>query len=178
MGFYLNKISFKIFNCNVTDNISITGYESECVDMKTFIIFNVCVNIESITYHQKFRYSELLQLHRELKDKSDKVPPFPPKQILNFNAKILENRKKALNKYLQLVFRNYELQCFLLDWMDIPRLHPIIEDGFNSDEQKDDLQLNHAPVICFVPEMEEELLSRTSSMIVKGVIQALRNPEF
>lgn len=120
-----------------------------------------------------------MQLHKELKEKSDKVPPFPPKQILNFNAKILENRKKALNKYLQLVFRNFELQSLLLDWMDIPRLYPTIEDGFNSeDEQKDDLQLNHAPVICFAPEVEAELLSGTSSMVVKGVLQALRSPEF
>lgn len=120
-----------------------------------------------------------MQLHKELKEKSDKVPPFPPKQILNFNAKILENRKKALNKYLQLVFRNFELQSLLLDWMDIPRLYPIIEDGFNSeDEQKDDLQLSHAPVIYFAPETESELLSGTSSMVVKGVLQALRSPEF
>ncbi|WAR11112.1 SNX24-like protein [Mya arenaria] len=46
------------------------------------------------------RYSEFEELHKQLKKVVD-TPEFPPKKVLKFSHKVVEQRRVALELYLQ-----------------------------------------------------------------------------
>lgn len=52
------------------------------------------------------RYSEFEELHKQLK-KVISTPEFPPKKVLKFNPKVLEQRRVTLELYLQVFIYLY-----------------------------------------------------------------------
>mmetsp|Transcript_22117 Transcript_22117/g.21827 ORF Transcript_22117/g.21827 Transcript_22117/m.21827 type:complete len:149 (-) Transcript_22117:109-555(-) len=56
------------------------------------------------------RYSQIRQLHQNLKNVSNQIPKFPPKKIFgNKNKEFLETRKRGLEDYLISIANNHEL---------------------------------------------------------------------
>lgn len=52
-------------------------------------------------YFSERRYSEFSSLHRTLKKDSSNIAPFPPKRVRNSQPKVLEQRREALEVYIQ-----------------------------------------------------------------------------
>ncbi|XP_054498136.1 sorting nexin-22 isoform X6 [Agelaius tricolor] len=67
------------------------------------------------------RYSEFQALHKRIK-KTCKVPDFPPRHVPNWMPKALEQRRQALEVYLQgVLYHNKELPQDILDFLKVPR---------------------------------------------------------
>ncbi|XP_030810863.1 sorting nexin-22 isoform X2 [Camarhynchus parvulus] len=65
------------------------------------------------------RYSEFQALHKRIK-KSCKVPDFPPRHVPNWMPKALEQRRQALELYLQgVLYHNEELPQDILDFLKV-----------------------------------------------------------
>ncbi|XP_063025393.1 sorting nexin-22 isoform X1 [Melospiza melodia melodia] len=63
------------------------------------------------------RYSEFQALHKRIK-KTCKVPDFPPRHVPNWMPKALEQRRQALEVYLQgVLYHNKELPQDILDFL-------------------------------------------------------------
>ncbi|KAI8478674.1 Sorting nexin-24 [Branchiostoma belcheri] len=93
------------------------------------------------------RYSELHTLHRELK-KTYLTPEFPPKRVRNWNPKVLEQRRRGLETYLQGLIHQDILPKILLDFLEInmaTQLGYEEIDGISRDRNK----ASHQPVLSF-----------------------------
>ncbi|NWX36706.1 SNX22 protein, partial [Notiomystis cincta] len=63
------------------------------------------------------RYSEFQALHKRIK-KTCKVPYFPQRHVPNWMPKVLEQRRQALELYLQgVLYHNEELPQDVLDFL-------------------------------------------------------------
>ncbi|XP_053844173.1 sorting nexin-22 isoform X2 [Vidua macroura] len=67
------------------------------------------------------RYSEFQALHKQIK-KTCKVPDFPTRHVPNWMPKVLEQRRQALEVYLQgVLYHNEELPQDILDFLKVRR---------------------------------------------------------
>eukprot|EP00058_Branchiostoma_floridae_P000249 XP_002585737.1 hypothetical protein BRAFLDRAFT_111358 [Branchiostoma floridae] len=104
-----------------------------CPPVQVFVI-EVCAAGRRHTLEK--RYSELHTLHRELK-KSYLTPEFPPKRVRNWNPKVLEQRRRGLETYLQGLIHQDILPKILLDFLEINMATQL---GYEA---------SHQPVLCF-----------------------------
>ncbi|CAG7816069.1 unnamed protein product [Allacma fusca] len=74
----------------------------------TYLVYNVHINGN---FHCALRYRQVLGLHEQLRKEfgSGKLPSFPPKKFLSLSATQLEERRSALEKYIQNASQNYEV---------------------------------------------------------------------
>jgi len=158
------------------DGIVVNGYETATSNNKDYIVFDISVTIDGIKHQIKQRYSELLQIHKGLKCKFyGQLPVFPPKQVLTFNTKNLESRKRALNNYLQAVFFAVDLHEILLDYLKIPRLFSNSY-AISSESFDDATESTHSPIVQANKEEVNES-SYDGDTVIKGVMQAMYNSE-
>ncbi|ELU18303.1 hypothetical protein CAPTEDRAFT_150546 [Capitella teleta] len=77
---------------------------SECTDPtgSNYTVFNIHING---VYHCSVRYKQFHNFHEQLKREftGTQFPPFPPKKLLALNSAQLEERRAALERYLQTV---------------------------------------------------------------------------
>ncbi|XP_045216727.1 sorting nexin-24-like isoform X2 [Mercenaria mercenaria] len=93
--------------------VSIPSYQKVEGNGDSYTAYRVDV-FQSGSYHTLHkRYSEFEELHKQLK-KIIVTPEFPPKKVLKFNQKIVEQRRVALEAYLQ-VKKCPPIQALVMD---------------------------------------------------------------
>ncbi|CAL7948371.1 unnamed protein product [Xylocopa violacea] len=135
----------------------INGYRlAEVPHGKPYYVY--CVEVlESETgtrYFIERRYSEFSVLHRTLKKENADVAPFPPKKVRNSQPKVLEQRRAALEFYIQKMLRISTTKQQVLNFLGIEGRTP--EASYKSackdtedPQQVDTSTLDHQPVIAF-----------------------------
>ncbi|XP_019623747.1 PREDICTED: sorting nexin-24-like [Branchiostoma belcheri] len=100
-------------------DVSIPQFKQiESGDEKAYTVFVIEVCAAGRRHTLEKRYSELHTLHRELK-KTYLTPEFPPKRVRNWNPKVLEQRRRGLETYLQGLIHQDILPKILLDFLEI-----------------------------------------------------------
>ncbi|XP_066415106.1 sorting nexin-22 isoform X1 [Molothrus aeneus] len=121
------------------------------------------------------RYSEFQALHKRIK-KTCKVPDFPPRHVPNWMPKALEQRRQALEVYLQgVLYHNKELPQDVLDFLKVPRCQ---QSPKASSSPSTRVLPPQRPIVgfCLDPYMRPrgpELLPNT---VLSGVLQGLYLP--
>jgi len=107
------------------------------------------------------RYSAFHSLHRELK-KHFTTPPFPPKRMRCTQLKVLEQRKKGLQVYLQEMFRFGPSRSHILNFLG---LSP------SSSFMKKSLAMDHQPVYRIVS-LSNYKTGSLPNIVLKGILSA------
>ncbi|KAL4227564.1 Sorting nexin-24 [Mactra antiquata] len=92
------------------------------------------------------RYSEFEELHKQLK-KMINTPEFPPKKVMKFSQKIIEQRRVLLEAYLQGILDSEEIPRIFLKFLgvSVPR-----SASFDSlDVGMPDPVVTHQPMVGF-----------------------------
>ena len=115
------------------------------------------------------RYSEFEELHKQLK-KIMKTPEFPPKKMLKFNAKVLEQRRLGLDTYFQGVLEYEQIPSFMHEFLETHLL-----DNTEIYENEKEEESSHQPVIT----MDSSVFLRVPDeknlhcIITEGVLMGL-----
>nr|XP_022334197.1 sorting nexin-24-like [Crassostrea virginica] len=143
-------------------------------DSYTVFTIEVCIVSTGKTITVQKRYSEFEMLHKQLK-KQMKTPEFPPKKMMKFSNKVLEQRRLALQTYLQGVALMEKTPKLLLHFLDVEQYI------FGSQDSLDQIDFNnrttHQPMIAFPPEVYLQDSNRNGSydIVNAGVLAALYN---
>ncbi|XP_054006675.1 sorting nexin-24-like [Hylaeus anthracinus] len=105
-------------------------------------------------YFIEKRYSEFSALHRTLKKENADTAPFPPKRVRNSQPKVLEQRRAALELYVQKMLRLSTTKQQVLNFLGIEG-RAAVESYKSTYKNTEDTQyvhpsaLNHHPVLTF-----------------------------
>ncbi|NP_001093648.1 sorting nexin-22 isoform X4 [Equus asinus] len=115
------------------------------------------------------RYSEFHALHKRIK-KLYKVPDFPSKRLPNWRTRGLEQRRQALEAYIQgVLYLNQDVPKELLEFLSLRH--------FPTDPKASSWssQLHHRPVIsfCVDPYISIPSPEPLPDVVVNGVLQGL-----
>ncbi|KAL5005137.1 hypothetical protein ScPMuIL_018593 [Solemya velum] len=80
--------------------LSIPGHRKVEDNHEHYTAFQIEVWVSGKTHRIEKRYSEFEELHKQLK-KIIPTPEFPPKKVLKWNSRVIENRRQGLQVYLQ-----------------------------------------------------------------------------
>ncbi|KAI8478251.1 Sorting nexin-24 [Branchiostoma belcheri] len=155
-------------------DVSIPQFKQiESGDEKAYTVFVIEVCAAGRRHTLEKRYSELHTLHRELK-KTYLTPEFPPKRVRNWNPKVLEQRRRGLETYLQGLIHQDILPKILLDFLEInmaTQLGYEEIDGISTDRNK----ASHQPVLSFSADsfLHPSQKGGLPDIVVVGVSQAL-----
>lgn len=102
--------------------VFISGYRlAEVSHGKPYYVY--CIEVleseSGIRYFIERRYSEFNALHRTLKKENAEVAPFPPKKVRNCQPKVLEQRRAALELYIQKMLRLSTTKQQVLNFLGI-----------------------------------------------------------
>ncbi|XP_064421873.1 sorting nexin-24 isoform X1 [Latimeria chalumnae] len=150
---------------------------------KTHTVFKVEVLINGRKHFLEKRYREFHALHKKIK-KVYKVPDFPPKRVPNWRSKVLEQRRQALEAYIQGVLsRNQSVPKELLVFLNVKQpsagAKSISIECLNElNSMESSLRLFHRPVVGFCK--DPYVFPSSDSLvdiIVDGVLQGFYPPE-
>nr|KAG5699541.1 hypothetical protein BaRGS_033737 [Batillaria attramentaria] len=82
------------------------------------LVFVVDVWVSGRHHVVERRYTEFEELHKQVK-KMMKTPEFPPKKVLKWNSKVLEQRQRGLEAYLQGVVSYEAIPKAILHFLEI-----------------------------------------------------------
>ncbi|XP_059159980.1 sorting nexin-24-like [Physella acuta] len=102
---------------------------------ETYTVFSVDVWVSGRHHVIEKRYSEFEELHKQLK-KIIKTPEFPPKKVLKWNTKVLEQRRLALDSYFQGVVEQDPMPNVLLLFLETDMLDHSMDLMKVEEEQK------------------------------------------
>ncbi|XP_076811407.1 sorting nexin-24-like [Clavelina lepadiformis] len=141
---------------------------------KVYTVYEISVTIQGRTHYIQKRYSELFYIYKILK-KQGVTPPFPPKQMRNQAAKVIENRRIGLQQYLQWILNHDPLCNTLLDLLNIPHLYSNVVQSMDSLDTGA-AEISHCSVISY--EAGNNFISPVDDpqdCIVSSVLTALYN---
>ncbi|KAK6179226.1 hypothetical protein SNE40_011635 [Patella caerulea] len=120
------------------------------------------------------RYSEFEELHKQLK-KIVVTPDFPPKKVMKWNAKVLEQRRLALQTYLQSFLDRDSIPKSLLRFLEVNIYTGSME---SLDRLIDNNTETHQPLISFSFDafLNENSKSTLPDIVVEGVTMGLYAP--
>ncbi|XP_014478149.1 PREDICTED: sorting nexin-22-like [Dinoponera quadriceps] len=158
----------------------INGYRlADVLHGKPYYVY--CIEVlESKTNTRYFiekRYSEFSALHRTLKKYNSDIAPFPPKRVRNSQPKLLEQRRAALELYIQKMLRLMATKQQVLNFLgieiqetDVPykRIHKTV----NSLRHSHSNTLRHHPVLTFHsdPYIQADPTSSLPDVVTNGVL--------
>lgn len=160
--------------------VFISGYRlAEVSHGKPYYVY--CVEVletESGTrYFIERRYSEFSALHRTLKKENADVAPFPPKKVRNCQPKVLEQRRAALEVYIQKMLRLSATKQQVLNFLGIESRTPCAsyKSSYKDTEdpqQVDTSTLGHQPVLTFHcdPYVQSSSTSCLTDIVINGVL--------
>ncbi|KAM0731177.1 Sorting nexin-24 [Formica fusca] len=156
----------------------ISGYRLADVSHgKPYYVY--CIEIlESQTgtrYTIERRYSEFSALHRTLKKDNSDIAPFPPKRVRNSQPKVLEQRRAALELYIQKMLHLLATKQQVLNFLGIE------DQGFTSHKRlykatncsiHNPNTLGHHPVLTFHcdPYIQADSTSSLPDVVTNGVL--------
>ena len=88
---------------------------------KSYFVYVIEVSTLGKFSRVERRYSQFLSLHHELKKSFKSTPEFPPKKLRNSTHKVLEQRRRGLESYLQHFVRMESPSQAVLDFLEVPR---------------------------------------------------------
>ncbi|XP_068060366.1 sorting nexin-22 isoform X2 [Anomalospiza imberbis] len=120
------------------------------------------------------RYSEFQALHKRIK-KTCKVPDFPARHVPNWMPKVLEQRRQALEVYLQgVLYHNEELPQDILDFLKVRRC----QQSPKASSPPTRLLPSQRPIVgfCWDPYVRPHGTELLPNTILSGVLQGLYLP--
>lgn len=145
-----------------------------------------CIEVhESKTGTRHFierRYSEFSALHRTLKKDNLEIAPFPPKRVRNSQPKVLEQRRAALELYIQKMLRLLATKQQVLNFLGIENqeadtsYHRIDNAGSMHDQPP--AVPDHHPIMTYHcdPYVRINSTSDLPDVVTNGVLLGLYNP--
>ncbi|RWS07816.1 sorting nexin-24-like protein [Dinothrombium tinctorium] len=140
-------------------------FKNETKKGHSFTVYCVEVYYNGKCHKVQRRYRDFYHLHREMK-KLYKTPEFPPKKVRNLNQKLIEQRRLALEKYLQAFIKNDFMPKEVIDFLCLPN------------ENYEAKELRHQSVIAFTTDYRDRSPSHSGSssssslpdIVVKGTL--------
>lgn len=149
-------------------------------ERRSYTVFYIQVWMSGRYNAVERRYTEFEELHKQLK-KLMVTPEFPPKKMLKWNLKVLEQRKQGLQTYIQTVCQtacnNGYIPPVLFEFLELEPYEP----GFDSVDHmlQEPVMCSHKPMVRF--EEDAFLLDNHKSLlpdtIVPGVHLGLYSTE-
>ncbi|XP_012264801.2 sorting nexin-24-like isoform X2 [Athalia rosae] len=165
--------------------VFITGYRLVAVPYtKPYYVYTIEVtkpNSTSVHSVEK-RYSEFNTLHRLLKKDTD-TAPFPPKRVRNSQLKVLEQRRSALESYIQKMIRLSSTKQQVLHFLGIDSRAPTTGERMQGDTGNGDPRqprsntLKHHPVLTFQcdPYVRANTASSLPDIVTNGVLEYFKD---
>ncbi|XP_071449153.1 sorting nexin-24-like [Hetaerina americana] len=143
----------------------------EKLSRKPFYVYVVEIVDGGDVYRVEKRYSAFHSLHRELR-KQYETAAFPPKRVRNSNHKVLEQRKQALESYLQAMLKYTPTRSKVLSFLGIQKPSPSVE-SLNAVEE--DYTIEHQPIYVYKkdPFIDADRNWRLSNSAVEGTFMAM-----
>lgn len=167
--------------------VFISGYRlAEASHGKPYYVY--CVEVfEGSTgarYFIERRYSEFSALHRTLKKDNLDIAPFPPKRVRNSQPKVLEQRRAALELYIQKMLRLSATKQQVLSFLGIEGRAPGATHKRTYREPEDDTRhvhsgaFGHHPVLIFHrdPYLQPNLSTNLPDIVTTGVLLGIYKP--
>jgi len=165
----------------------ITSYQ--CVEIrgrnKKYHTYRIEIHHNDEVLHLDRRYSDFLQLHKELRRQfGSDIPLFPPKKVRNSSIKVLESRRTSLEHYLQTMLTFSPIPKEVLGFLNIHNSRrnqfPKAETSgsiFGEDHYHSESTIINNPAAGFVedPFIESDTSSNLSDTVTRGVLDALYN---
>ncbi|XP_020289017.1 sorting nexin-22-like [Pseudomyrmex gracilis] len=159
---------------------SISGYHlAEVSHGKPYYVYRIEI-LESKTgtrYYIERRYSEFSALHRALKKDNADIASFPPKRVRNSQPKVLEQRRAALELYIQKMLRLLATKQQVLNFLGIENQdtnssHKRMHKTSNSLMDNHRITLGHHPVLTFHcdPYVQADSSSSLPDVVTTGVL--------
>ncbi|XP_006621829.1 sorting nexin-24-like [Apis laboriosa] len=166
--------------------VFISGYRlAEVSHGKPYYVY--CIEVleseSGIRYFIERRYSEFNALHRTLKKENAEVAPFPPKKVRNCQPKVLEQRRAALELYIQKMLRLSTTKQQVLNFLGIEdRTSGVSYKNTFQYKDTEDSQyvdtsaFSHQPVLTFHYDPYVESGSTSNSLpdiVINGVLSGI-----
>ncbi|XP_017884105.1 sorting nexin-24-like [Ceratina calcarata] len=170
--------------------VFINGYRlAEVSHGKPYYVY--CIEVfeseAGARYFVERRYSEFNSLHRTLKKDNVDVAPFPPKKVRNCQPKVLEQRRAALEVYIQKMLRLPTAKQQVLNFLGIEDRSPVAsyksthvnkeEEEEEEDQQQDHMYtLGHqSSVITFHcdPYVRPNTRNSLPDIVINGVLTGI-----
>ncbi|XP_012228759.1 sorting nexin-22-like [Linepithema humile] len=160
--------------------VFISGYRlAEVSHGKPYYVY--CIEILELKtgtrYYIERRYSEFSALHRALKKDNTDIAPFPPKRVRNSQPKVLEQRRAALELYIQKMLRLLATKQQVLNFLGIENeesnaSHKRIEKVANGLMHDHPNILGHHPILTFHcdPYVQADSTSSLPDVVTNGVL--------
>ncbi|XP_066598833.1 sorting nexin-24-like [Prorops nasuta] len=160
--------------------VSITGYRlAEESHGKPYYAY--CIEVlepnSGIQYFIEKRYSEFNSLHRTLKKEVADIAPFPPKRVRNSQPKVLEQRRVALELYIQTMLRISATKQQVLNFLGIDGRatgvsHRRMQKSEVGAKDAPSNTLDHHPVLSFNcdPYIQTETKTSLPDIVTSGVL--------
>ncbi|KAG8187775.1 hypothetical protein JTE90_018774 [Oedothorax gibbosus] len=138
---------------------------------KHFTVFLIEVYVSGKCTKLERRYRAFHSLYKQLKHLQN-APEFPPKKVRNLNPKVLEQRRKGLENYIQELLKCKPVPKQLLNFLSISGLSPASSvNSFNMEESR---EIIHQPVVMFSSKLyiEDDQSSTLPNIVSKGLFMA------
>ncbi|XP_054715781.1 sorting nexin-24-like [Uloborus diversus] len=137
---------------------------------KHYTVFQIEVYSSGKCHTIERRYRAFHSLHKQLKHILI-APDFPPKKVRNLNPKVLEQRRKGLESYLQDLLKRKPVPKQLLSFLSLPGISPASSINSFVDENKGAM---HQPVIMYSPNLylEKNRNSLLPDIVSQGLLKA------
>ncbi|XP_052792819.1 sorting nexin-24-like [Mya arenaria] len=152
--------------------VSIPTCQKMEVNGDTFTAYKVDVFQSGRSHSLYKRYSEFEELHKQLKKVVD-TPEFPPKKVLKFSHKVVEQRRVALELYLQGILESETIPRSFFKFLEV---HLPRSGSFDSlDVGMTEPTVTHIPVVGFSKDafLQENYRSILPDIVVQGVREGL-----
>ncbi|XP_074651193.1 sorting nexin-24-like [Tubulanus polymorphus] len=142
----------------------------------SYTVFRIQVYLSGRCHVIEKRYSEFEEVHKKLK-KIIKTPEFPPKHVLKYHPKILEQRRQGFENYLQGIVDKGTVPKSLLMFLGIESMIYMTEDSTESLEdeyESEEEELSHQPVINIsLHNIQNDNKGGFPDIVAQGVLSAL-----
>lgn len=138
---------------------------------KHYTVFQIEVYSSGKCHKIERRYRAFHSLHKQLKHIIC-APEFPPKKVRNLNPKVLEQRRKGLENYIQDLLRRKPVPKQLLTFLSLPGISP--SPSVNSFNMEENREQTHQPVMMYSPNLYlvEDRSSSLPDIVSKGLLMA------
>ncbi|KAK0161977.1 hypothetical protein PV327_008367 [Microctonus hyperodae] len=174
--------------------VFISGYRlAEVAYGKPYYVYNIQITESNscVKYTIERRYSEFNTLHRLLKKKiGTTIAAFPPKRVRNCQPKVLEQRRAALELYVQKMLQLPTTKQQVLEFLGIENTRnnnrmiskrldiKKISDNIGNDT-KSNFAIGHHPVITFKcdPYIKADNTNGLPDIITQGALLGIYKSE-
>ncbi|XP_041464610.1 sorting nexin-24-like [Lytechinus variegatus] len=127
--------------------VSIPGFRQIVSDdERPYTVYQINVKVSGRIHSIDKRYREFHALHKQVKKKFD-TPDFPPKKVRQLSSRGMEQRRVALEAYLQGLLDKDSIPKSLLTFLHVKNFRAISYDSLDDLDTKE--TSTHQPVMSF-----------------------------